>query len=82
MPTDIPLGHHKLRSVDLHQRLTAPHGLAGRVDVELVDPALELGVHDVKTPLVGLDGADGTNRAVEQPPLDWRGLDSEFLHFG
>src|SRR5438034_385610 len=46
-----PFGNDKFRRIDLQQRLTARHCLAGRVDVEPLDPAFELRIDGVQPPL-------------------------------
>ena len=62
------LGGHELRAVHLGERLAARHRLAGRVDVQLLDPAFELRRHRVLAALVDLDRADRTHRARQRPP--------------
>src|SRR5216683_3328063 len=75
-----PLGNNEFRRVDLHQWLTARHGLAGRGDVELLRPAFELRIDGVQPPLIGLNGSHGADCPGEHARLDGRGLDAELLY--
>ncbi len=61
------LGGHQLGAVDGQQRLAAPHQLADEVHVELLDVALELGVHVVHAALVGRHPAHRAHAARQGP---------------
>ena len=72
------LRRHQLGAVDLGQRLAARDGLAGRVHVQLLDPAFELRGDRALTALVDLDradrqvGAETERRLSHGAPARWR----------
>ncbi len=74
------LRRDEVRAVYLHQRLAARDRLAGGVDVQLLDPALEARRDLVEQPLVRLDGAHGAHGAAQLARLDRFAAHAEELH--
>ena len=62
LETPAPIQHPgEEKSNSLRERLAANDGLAGGVDVQLLDPALELRRDRVLAAFADLDRADGAN---------------------
>jgi hypothetical protein len=57
----LALGRDQFRAVDLEQRLAAADRLAGGIDVQALDVALELGGDRVGAAFVDLDPAAGAH---------------------
>src|SRR5215471_15425943 len=56
------LGEQEIGTVDLEQRVAAAHGLAGRVDIQFLDPALEFRIDDADAALIGRYRTDRAHR--------------------
>ncbi len=74
------LRRHQLWAVDLEQRLALAHGLAGGVDMQAFDVALELGGDGVGQALVGFDAACRAHHLVQVAQADSLNAHPELLN--
>ena len=74
------LGRDQFRAVDLEQRLALAHRLAGDIDVQALDIALELGRDRIDAALVRFDAAGGANHPVQRAQAGGFGPDAQLLH--
>ena len=74
------LRRDQVGTVDVHQWLTRSHRLAGGIDVELLDPAVELRGNGVQQALVRLHRRHRPYRAPEIAQGDRFGFHAELLH--
>ena len=73
------LRRHHLGAVHLEQRLALAHGLAGDVDVQPLDIALEPGRDRVHMALVGLDAAGRAHRTAQRAHRGGLGAHAQLL---
>ena len=75
------LGGNQFRTINLKQRLPLADRLAGDIDVQALDVALELGRNRINAALVRLDPPSGTHHLVEDAQLSGFRPHTQFLHF-
>ena len=75
------LRRDQFRAVHVHQRLAFFYRLAGRIDIEPLDPTLELRCHRVQAALIRLHRRHCPDGPCEFSQRDNLGFHPELLYF-